>query len=336
MNILYIASMSKKRNKLDGETIKSRLLEDYLKKMQGVNVISIDTENWKKNVFKLVYLIFKNYFIADKIVISCADRGARIVLDFFRRIQNKKDIFYFVVGGALAKNITQNQWNILTYTRLKAIYVEAEKLKSDLCELGIKNVKVINNFRKVNSFKNRYNTKNFTRFVFYGRIIKEKGIEQAINLINKLNKQGYNCKLDIYGQGEKEYIKNILRGIDENIKYLGAITPNNKIEYETLSSYDIFILPTEYPGECLPGALIDAYISGLAVIVSDWKYAKEYVKHNENGIIFDYKDYDDMYNKTKKMLDDKKIEEYKEKSLQISKKYDIEEVLKNFKKEILE
>ncbi len=334
--ILYIATTANNRNRLDGETIKCRLLKEYLQEIKNVKVIAVDTDNWKKHILKLVFYIITNYFKCDKIVISSADRGAHIVLKFFEKIKCRKDIYYFVIGGSLYKNITERKWKRSTYKRIRQIYVEAETLKNDLESINIKNVKTLNNFRKVKSFKNNYQRTEEIKFVYFGRVIKEKGIEEAIKLINRLNEEGIKSTLDIYGQCKNEYLETIKHIFTDNINYNGEIKPNNKTEYEILSQYDIFIFPTEYPGECLPGALIDAYIAGLAVVASNWKYAKEYIKENQNGIIFEYANYEDMYNKVKELIYSKKIQNFKETSLNLSKEYMIEQILLNFKKQITE
>lgn len=219
---------------------------------------------------------------------------------------------------------------------LENIYVEADILKENLNSIGIDNVDKLNNFRKIDKFKNNYKKTKVTKFVFFGRVIKEKGIEEAIKLVNRLNNENIKCTLDIYGQCKEEYLKQIKENFNEAIVFHGEIQPDNKTEYEILSQYDIFILPTEYPGECLPGALIDAYISGLAVVASNWKYAKEYIKDNENGIIFEYRNYEEMYNKTKELIRLNKISEYKEKSLELSNQYKIENILADFKRKIME
>lgn len=335
MNILYIATTAKNRSRLDGETVKCKLLEEYLNEIDSINLISVDTDNWKYHIIKLVFKIVFNYFRCQKIVVSSADRGANIVLDFFRKIKCKKDIYYFVIGGSLYKNINSRKWNIETYTKLKRIYVEANTLKENLNSIGINNVKVLNNFRKVSEFGNRYNNDEKIKFVFYSRVIKEKGIEKAIELIKRLNKEGYNCCLDIYGQVSEEYLNELKENFSENIKYESEIKPNSKDEYEILSYYDVFLLPTEYPGECLPGALIDAYISGLAVVVSNWTYAKEYVNDGKNGIIFEYQNYEDMYKRTKEMIDEGKIEQFKQESQKMSENYLVDNLLQEFKIDIL-
>ena len=43
-----------------------------------------------------------------------------------------------------------------------------------------------------------------------------------------------------------------------------------------------------------------------------------------------------MYNKTVKLIESNCIEKYKEKSKELSKKYDINNILLNFKKDLLE
>ena len=234
----------------------------------------------------------------------------------------------------MQKKIVEKKWNIEIYKNIKEIYVESDILRKDLLKMGLINVKKINNFRLPSKFKDSYKKTNNLKFVYFGRVIKEKGVENAINLIKRLNKENYKCSLDIYGQCTANYLKEINSMFSDDISYQGEVTPNNKIEYEILSKYDCFIFPTEYPGECLPGALIDAYISGLAVLVSNWKYANEYVENKKNGYIFKYRDYEDMHRKAKLLFNDRRIHEFKCASKKLSKKYIVDKVLHEFKNSI--
>ena len=45
--ILYIATTADNRNRLDGETIKCRLLRNYLSEIKEIKLKTIDTDNWK-------------------------------------------------------------------------------------------------------------------------------------------------------------------------------------------------------------------------------------------------------------------------------------------------
>ena len=40
-----------------------------------------------------------------------------------------------------------------------------------------------------------------------------------------------------------------------------------------------------YYTEGLPGAVVDAYISGIPVLVTDWLHAREFVTHEHTGFI---------------------------------------------------
>ena len=44
-NILFIATTGEKANRLDGETIKARLLKNFIAETENVTVTSVDTNN---------------------------------------------------------------------------------------------------------------------------------------------------------------------------------------------------------------------------------------------------------------------------------------------------
>lgn len=331
--IIFVGSVGYKTGRLDGVTIKSRVLQKYLEEKNQVYLIDVD--NYKKNFLQIVLSLIKYYFKTDTIVICSSSPGASILIRFFNMIPSSKKIYYFVCGGSFDKKVLDGKYKKKWYRKIKKMYVESNEMKNNLIKLGFSNVEKLNNFRNpiINCHIKNVD-KNNIRFVFFGRVVKDKGVEQSIQLIKRLRKDGYNVFLDIIGQGENEYLRKIESLIDvDYIKYLGSIVPDGFNEYISLNKYDIFLFPTEHDGEGLPGALIDAYFAGLAVIASDWKYAHEYIKDNENGIIFKYKDYEDMYIKTKKFIDDGDIEIFKRKSLEISKKYNIRYNLKEFNKE---
>ena len=334
--ILMIASLAIENDRLDGETIKNKTFKSYLESTRKFNIRSVDTHYGKKHRIKMSFDIIKNYLWCEQIIVSNSSRGASVVIRFFNFIKNKKPIYYFVIGGYLSKFIDEGKLKKSYYVNLDNIYVESEILKNDLNRQGLNNVEVIHNFRKVDQFENRYQKSDFIKFVFYGRIMKTKGIEQAIELIKKLTGENYKVSLDIYGQVEPEYLEELKQKMYgcENIRYCNVITPDSKTEYEILSQYDVFVFPTEHKGEGLPGALIDCYIAGVAVLVSDWTYAREYVEDGENGYIFEYRNYADMYIKAKQMIDQNKIEEFKKESLKLSSSYIVGDVLEDFVKRL--
>lgn len=332
VNVLAALRISRKLNVLDGVTVKSRVLQEYLNNIGKLKVNTVDVDNWKKNMFSITYKILKYYRKCDKIVICSSSPGASKLLKLLKSLKCKKDIYYFVAGGTLADNIENGKYNIKLYKNIKEIYVESDEMLEKMNKLGFLNVKRLYNFRNIKEFRNLYQKSNTIKCVFYGRLVEEKGIEKAIDVVNRLYEENYDISLDIYGQAKnEEYIEKLKKMSNKNCIYFkGTIIPDNKNEYEILSQYDIFVFPTEHPGEGLPGALIDAYIAGLAVIASDWKYAREYIDNEKNGLIFKYKDYEDFYIKFKELIENEKISEYKKHSKELSEKYLTKNILKEF------
>ena len=56
------------------------------------------------------------------------------------------------------------------------------------------------------------------------------------------------------------------------------------------SQYDVMLLPTHFYTEGLPGSVVDAYISGIPVIVTEWKHSHEFVDDGKSGYIVPFKD----------------------------------------------
>ncbi|PAK44843.1 glycosyltransferase family 4 protein, partial [Peribacillus simplex] len=137
------------------------------------------------------------------------------------------------------------------------------------------------------------------KLVYFSRVLEEKGIELAIDAVNQINNNSKRVELDIIGPIQKEY-KNKFNEILKNnkqkeINYKGVLQPNEI--HENLSNYDVMVFPTYYASEGFPGVVIDAFISGLPVLASDWKYNQEFVTDNFTGSIFKTKDIDDLISK---------------------------------------
>lgn len=336
MNIIFLGSISSKNNRLDGVTIKSRCLKKWLENKKDINLTVIDTDDWTKNFIKISFNIMLNIFKADKIIICSAQRGANLFLRFIKLLNLDVEIYYFVAGGRLGKYIKNNIYKSAVYQNIRKIYVESDKMVEELKTCGLNNVEKVWNFRNI-EFNNTVDINEKIKFVFFSRVIKEKGIEDLIYSFNRLKKKYNDITLDIYGQVDPVYLNKLTTIMDEGIKYNGAITPNNKKEYEILSKYDVFVFPTYYEGECLPGALIDAYISGLAIIASEWEYSREYIEDNKVGYIHKYKDKYDLLDKMDKIIQDKeRLLQFKVNSKLQAMKFNVNNVLKecNFEYEI--
>lgn len=80
-------------------------------------------------------------------------------------------------------------------------------------------------------------------------------------------------------------------------EYSGVLEPFSKKSYEKIALHDILLFPTFYIGEGFPGAIIDAFISGVPVLATDWKYNSEIIIDGRNGSLFPPRDIHTLYNK---------------------------------------
>jgi len=123
-----------------------------------------------------------------------------------------------------------------------------------------------------------------------GRPMKEKGIEDAIQIVTYIN--NYYGKtvytLDIYGSIDSDYQKrfnHLMNNSSDYILYGGIIDYSKTVE--VLKDYYAMMFLTYYKTEGTPGSIIDAYSAGLPVISYNWNSAGEVIKQNKTGFIFE-------------------------------------------------
>lgn len=134
----------------------------------------------------------------------------------------------------------------------------------------------------------------------FSRVLKEKGIEDAVQAVKDINeKEGKTIfTLDIYGQVDeayKERFKELMIVAPAYIRY-GGLIPFDK-STEVLKDYYALLFPTYYSGEGFAGTLIDAWAAGLPVIASDWKYNPEIISEFHTGYIHKSNDSGDLEEK---------------------------------------
>lgn len=161
--------------------------------------------------------------------------------------------------------------------------------------VGEWNNKRINNpidFPKVefkNSSKNEY-------FVFLGRISREKGIELFCEAITKAKVKGI-----VIGDGS---LKNELEQKYPNIEFTGWKT--SKEVSEILKNVKVLVF-TSLWYETMGMTALEAISMGIPVIVGNECATSDYIKNNENGLIFESGNIDSLVENLKK-CDDKLVE----------------------------
>ena len=141
------------------------------------------------------------------------------------------------------------------------------------------------------------------RFVFVGRIVGDKGINELVEAFVRLNNEYTNTQLILVGKYEANLdpVKpETLKLIEEN-PCIDACGP--KYGDDLLTEYmksDCFVMPSYREG--FPNTVMEAGAMGLPSIVTDINGSREIIIHGENGLIVPSKDTDALNKAMKQML----------------------------------
>lgn len=291
----------------DGQTIKTKEINNYIENYYDIKTDKFDTYYNKKYPFFIINNLIKLLNNNDIIIVVIAIRGYKILMPLLLFLNKfyKRRIFDFVVGGSRYKIFNNNNYITRISKKIDTIYVETNTLKKEYNSRGLNNVEVISNFKDLNktNIKKEYNNKRIKVCIF-SRILKEKGIEDSINSIimtNKLLKKNI-FELDIYGFINKDYeneFNTIIINSPKYIKYKGTIPYNESVS--TLEKYDLMLFLTYYKNEGFAGTLIDAFNSGLPIIATDWHNNFEILKDGYTGIKVNINDPENVSNELLKI-----------------------------------
>ena len=317
---------------LDGQTIKTKEINKYLEDYYKIKTDKIDTYKNKYNLFKMIYLIIKILKNNDIIIVILSIRGYKIITPIlmFFNIFYKRRLFDIVIGKRY--HIYKNN-NIISRLSRKyeKIFIETSLIKKEYIKRNICNVEILNNFKRLNKGKVHI-TKNKIRLCTFSRVIKEKGINEAIEAIIKVNKRLKKdiFVLDIYGvisDSYKEEFNNIINNSPNYIEYKGEVDYNKSVDI--LNNYDVMLFLTYYKNEGFPGTIIDAFYAGLPVIATKWNSNLEVLKDNYTGLLVDINNIDQVVDKLIYLYNNKDIlNKMKENCLKESDKYNPDKVMK--------
>lgn len=131
-------------------------------------------------------------------------------------------------------------------------------------------------------------------FLFVGRIVKDKGINELVGAFNRLSKEYMNISLLLVGAEEKNLNPISMEAslvIKENPKIFAVGSKENVKPYMLLS--DAFVLPSYREGFGM--VLIEAGALSKPCITTDIIGCNEIILPGENGVIIPSKDEEALY-----------------------------------------
>lgn len=279
---------------LNGQTIKTKIVTTELEKQLGCEqIMKIDTHGGARALPKVMIQMARGFRSCENIIILPAQNGVRIFAPLcvaFRKLYKRK-LHYIVIGGWLDNLLERNPRLLKALDSFTAIYVETRTMKQDLEKRGLRNLCILPNFKDIPILTEDelvYPTGEPYRLCTFSRVMKEKGIEDAVEAVKAVNeKYGRTVyTLDIYGQVDVEQTKwfeDLKATFPGYVRYKGLVSFDKTVE--RLKDYYALLFPTYYSGEGFAGTLLDAMSAGVPVIASDWKYNSEVVVQDETGIL---------------------------------------------------
>ena len=135
-------------------------------------------------------------------------------------------------------------------------------------------------------------------FLYLGRIMKEKGMDELFGAVEQLRKNGCEFILDLVGFFEDEYKKQVEQLQSEGIVRFYGFQENPKPYY---AQTDCVVLPSYHEG--MSNVLLEAAASGRAIITTDIPGCRDAVDNGKSGMLCKVKSTDSLYKAMKRFTE---------------------------------
>lgn len=279
---------------VDGQTVKSRTLYKALEKYTNYNVHLVDTKDYRKRAMRVFVQLVKALRQSDDVILIVSKNGRHFFFPLMYVITKvfKKRVYHDCIGGRLAKEVKKYPRWKKYLNAFRANWMESETLVSDLQSEGIRNAVYLPNFKLFDSVSSRsVSPVPPYRFCTFSRVMKKKGIGDAIQTIKFLNSayQENRYYLDIYGPIEDNYrdeFFELVKQASDCVRYQGVARPDQGIKI--VGNYCALLFPTLFYAEGFPGTILDALSAGVPVIASRWAYYNQMLQDGRTGFSYPF------------------------------------------------
>lgn len=135
------------------------------------------------------------------------------------------------------------------------------------------------------------------RFLFIGRVMREKGVDELLESMKRLAGEGVRCSIDILGYYEEDYKGKLDEAVKEGwLRYHG----NQPDVRPFIAACDCFVLPSYHEG--MANTNLECASSGRPIITSNIPGCKEAVVDG-SGLLCEPKNADSLYKAMKRMTE---------------------------------
>lgn len=174
--------------------------------------------------------------------------------------------------------------------------------------------------------KDKYDRRPHSKITFgiATRLVTDKGIGEAIEAFNKLNKSHIDTKLLIIGDGPEATKFKKQAGNNESIVFTGHLAD----PFREMNNLDVFVHPTYH--ESFSTSLVEASMLGLPIITTRVGGNPEIIKDNKTGLLVEVRSVESLFKAMEKMYLDKKLRKELgyEARLQYVEKFNFDNIVK--------
>lgn len=135
------------------------------------------------------------------------------------------------------------------------------------------------------------------RFLFMGRVMKEKGVDELFSAMQRLRSDGEECTLDLLGSFEEKYEERIKQYEKDGwLRFHGYQSDVRPF----IANSHCFVLPSYHEG--MANTNLESAATGRPVITSNISGCKEAVIDEWSGYLCEVKNADDLYTKMKRFI----------------------------------
>lgn len=288
---------------LNGQTIKTKIIaKGLIDRMGESQVFTIDTHGGKKNLIKVFFQIGRAFRKCENMIMLPAHNGLLFftpVFIFWKMIYARK-CHYIVIGGWLPEVLRKRRGLLSGLRKFDTVFVETNTMKNKLFKMNLRNVYVLPNCKELDILRPEQLGKDACepyRVCTFSRVTKQKGIEDAIEAVDRINSKNGRIvySMDIYGQVDSEqtqWFDDVLEKMPNSIRYCGEVDPEKSVD--VLKHYFALIFPTRFYTEGIPGTIIDSYSAGVPVICSKWESFHDVVDDGVVGFGYKFGDVDEL------------------------------------------
>lgn len=253
--VCVIGHFAKGKELLNGQTVKTKIVTKEIIKTLGKNEVScMDTCGGIRALRYVPRQCINALKHHKNVIIMPAENGLRVfapILVVLNTFFHRK-LHYVVIGGWISQFLQKKKVLSFFLKKFDALYVETDSMKIALQKEGFNNIIVVPNCKELIILKPEElvceNSEPF-KLCTFSRVMKEKGIEIAVNAVKKINAAENReiFTLDIYGQiddNQIDWFNSLQKSFPEYIQYKGRVSFDKSTEvlkqYRFENNLDVF------------------------------------------------------------------------------------------------